>query len=88
MLGNSRNSAELLLSGLIPGEFLFDLTVRDHSQAENTTTVKLTVVPGEEFLNSIEMFMDENKANITYRLRDKLRARISAAVVSQVKFGF
>lgn len=84
MLGESSNKPELLLAGLIPGKFLFDLTVRDHSEAENTTTVQLTVVPGEELLNSVEMFMEEKKANITYRLREKLKTRIAAAIVSQV----
>uniref|UniRef100_A0A0N5AC19 PKD domain-containing protein n=1 Tax=Syphacia muris TaxID=451379 RepID=A0A0N5AC19_9BILA len=84
ILGDSLNKPELLLSDLVPGDFLFDLTVSDHSEAKNTTTVLLKVVASDEYLNSVEMFIKEYSANITYRLRDRLKARIVAAVVSRV----
>lgn len=83
MLGESYEKPELLLAGLIPGQFLFDLTVSDHSDATNTTTVQLTVLVGEELQNSVEMFI-ESESNVTYRRREKLELSIEDAIRMKV----
>ena len=84
MLGNSNSQPVLSLTGLIAGDFLFDLTVGDASNAKNTTTVYLKVLSSDELLNSVEMYLDKKESDITYRLRAKLETRISATILSQV----
>ncbi|KAE9554712.1 hypothetical protein FO519_002040 [Halicephalobus sp. NKZ332] len=83
-LDYSDSKPVLLLSGLVAGEFNFNLTVYDKQKAYNTTTVKLTVINGEEQLNSIELYLKQKIEDITYRLRRKLENRLSAALASQI----
>lgn len=45
-LGESVREPVALLSGLVEGTFLFDLTVWDHSEEMNTTTVSLIISNG------------------------------------------
>uniref|UniRef100_A0A9J2PBU3 PKD/Chitinase domain-containing protein n=1 Tax=Ascaris lumbricoides TaxID=6252 RepID=A0A9J2PBU3_ASCLU len=83
-LGLSSDQSIAMLGGLVPGIFHFDLTVTDHSNAQNSTTVALTVVAGEEQLNSIEMYLEPDFNDITYRLRNKLEGRIATTLAVQI----
>ncbi|MFH4981206.1 hypothetical protein AB6A40_007915 [Gnathostoma spinigerum] len=83
-LGNSSDESVAVLTGLVPGEFLFDLIVADQANAEDSTVVHLTVSAGLEHMNSIEIYMDQREEDATYRLRNKLEDRLSASLTSQI----
>uniref|UniRef100_A0A914DX77 PKD/Chitinase domain-containing protein n=1 Tax=Acrobeloides nanus TaxID=290746 RepID=A0A914DX77_9BILA len=83
-LDRSDDKPVLLLGGLVPGKFLFNLTVWDQAQETNWTIVELTVESGQEQKNSVEIYMKQNLVDITYHLRRKLEARLGAALSSQI----
>ncbi|KHN80568.1 Dyslexia-associated protein -like protein [Toxocara canis] len=83
-LGSSSRQPIAMLSGLVPGVFHFDLTVADHSNAQDSITISLTVIAGEEQLNSVELYMEHNFSDITYRLRSKLEGRLATALAFQI----
>lgn len=97
-LDRSDDKTVLLLGGLVPGKFLFNLTVWDQAQETNSTIVELTVESGiyptylldkysnlgQEQKNSVEIYMKQNLVDITYHLRRKLEARLGAALSSQI----
>jgi len=83
-LDDSDSKPVLLLSGLVEGEFNFNLTVYDQQRVSNSTTVTLTVINGQEQLNSIELYLQQKIEDITYRLRRKLQNRLSAALASRI----
>jgi hypothetical protein len=83
-LDNSENQPVLFLNGLVEGEFLFNLTVFDQQKASDTVTIALTITNGNERLNSVEIYMDQKIEDITYRLRRKFSARLSAALTAQI----
>jgi hypothetical protein len=72
------------LNGLVEGEFLFNLTVFDQQKASDTVTISLTITNGNERLNSVEIYMDQKIEDVTYRLRRKFSARLSAALTAQI----
>ncbi len=50
-LDGSEHKSILLVGGLVPGEFRFNLTVRDQASASDTTTVRLIVKSGLLYLS-------------------------------------
>ncbi|OZC10116.1 hypothetical protein X798_02706 [Onchocerca flexuosa] len=84
-LGSSRVEPVAILTGLIPGTFLFDLTVWDHSDAMNVTTVALTVSVGILHLQSVEIYLKKQFGEFTYRAKNKLEEQLSATLSSQIE---
>uniref|UniRef100_A0A7E4UUC5 PKD domain-containing protein n=1 Tax=Panagrellus redivivus TaxID=6233 RepID=A0A7E4UUC5_PANRE len=83
-LDESDSKPVLLLSGLVDGEFRFNLTVFDQQGLSNWTVVTLTVSNGDEQANAVEIYLKQRIDDITYRLRRKLEARLSAALTSSI----
>ncbi|VDK75881.1 unnamed protein product [Litomosoides sigmodontis] len=84
-LGSSKMESVAILTGLVPGIFLFDLTVWDHSDAMNSTTVSLTVSMGIPHLQSVEMYLRKKFGEFTYRIKNKFEERLSATLSSQIE---
>ncbi|CAG9530713.1 unnamed protein product [Cercopithifilaria johnstoni] len=84
-LGNSKVESVAILTGLVPGTFLFDLTVWDHSDAMNATTVALTISVGMPHSQSVEMYLKKQFSEFTYRAKNKLEEQLSATLLSQIE---
>uniref|UniRef100_A0A8R1TQI5 REJ domain-containing protein n=1 Tax=Onchocerca volvulus TaxID=6282 RepID=A0A8R1TQI5_ONCVO len=84
-LGSSRVEPVAILTGLVAGTFFFDLTVWDHSDAMNTTTVALTVSIGILHLQSVELYLKKQFGEFTYRAKNKLEEWLSATLSSQIE---
>uniref|UniRef100_A0A0R3RQZ4 REJ domain-containing protein n=1 Tax=Elaeophora elaphi TaxID=1147741 RepID=A0A0R3RQZ4_9BILA len=84
-LGNSRVESVAILTGLVPGTFLFDLTVWDHSDAMNATTVALIISVGMPHLQSVEIYLKKQFSKFTYRVKSKFEERLSATLSSQIE---
>lgn len=83
-MDDSETQPIIFLNGLVEGDFLFNLTVFDQQKEADTVTVSLKVANGDERLNSVEIYMDQKIEDITYRLRRKLEARLSASLTAQI----
>ncbi|EJD75986.1 serine-type protease inhibitor [Loa loa] len=84
-LGNSKVESVAILTGLVPGTFLFDLAVWDHSDVMNATTVALTIFVGMPHLQSVEMYLKKQFGEFTYRVKNKFEERLSATLSSQIE---
>ncbi|KAL3990308.1 hypothetical protein ACH3XW_31215 [Acanthocheilonema viteae] len=84
-LGNSKVESVAILTGLVRGIYLFDLTVWDHSGAMNATTVTLTISVGVPHLQSVEVYLKKQFNEFTYRIKNKFEERLSATLSSQIE---
>ncbi|VDN03576.1 unnamed protein product [Thelazia callipaeda] len=74
-----------MLTGLVEGTFLFDLTVFDSSEAVNSSTISVTALMGVPHLQSVEMYLRKKMREFTYRMKNKLEERLSATLSSHVR---
>ncbi|VDP08145.1 unnamed protein product [Heligmosomoides polygyrus] len=84
-LDGSDNSAVMFVTGLVKGTHLYNLTVADQQKAKDSILVQLSVLEGEEELESVEILMKKNVEEWTYRLRRKLQDRIEASLASSIE---
>ncbi|KAI1724556.1 dyslexia-associated protein like protein [Ditylenchus destructor] len=84
MLGNSSKEANLMLTNLIEGRFLFNLTVWDVSHKSHSTVAELVVKTGSEEENSVQLFLKRNVRKFSHRWSRKLANRLSAALAAQI----
>ncbi|KAJ1354948.1 hypothetical protein KIN20_012047 [Parelaphostrongylus tenuis] len=84
-LDGSENTAVMFITGLVKGSHFYNLTVTDQQKASHSILVKLTVTAGEEDLESVEILMSKDIADLTYRLRRKLQDRIEATLATSIE---
>ncbi|KAK6030067.1 EGF-like domain protein [Ostertagia ostertagi] len=71
-LDGTENTQIMFITGLVKGTHVYNLTVADQQKARNSILVYLTVIEGEEELESVEILLKKSIEEWTYRLRRKL----------------
>ncbi|KHJ83100.1 hypothetical protein OESDEN_17203 [Oesophagostomum dentatum] len=72
-------------AGWLKGKHLYNLTVSDQQKASDSIVVQLTVTKGEEDVESVEILMNKDIKEWTYRLRRKLQDRIEASLAGSIE---
>ncbi|EPB71761.1 hypothetical protein ANCCEY_09163 [Ancylostoma ceylanicum] len=84
-LDGSEHRSVMFVTGLVEGTHLYNLTVSDQQKASDSIIVQLTVTRGEEETESVEIFMNKDIKEWTYRLRRKLQDRIEASLAGSIE---
>ncbi|KAK6014940.1 hypothetical protein OSTOST_19665, partial [Ostertagia ostertagi] len=84
-LDGTENTQIMFITGLVKGTHVYNLTVADQQKARNSILVYLTVIEGEEELESVEILLKKSIEEWTYRLRRKLRDRIEASLAGSIE---
>ncbi|KAK6742128.1 hypothetical protein RB195_009787 [Necator americanus] len=84
-LDGSEHRAVMFLTGIVEGTHLYNLTVFDQQKASDSTIVQLIVMKGEEEIESVEILMNKDVKEWTYRLLRKLQDRIEASLAGSIE---
>ncbi|VDM80458.1 unnamed protein product, partial [Strongylus vulgaris] len=84
-LDGSEDRAVMFVTGLVEGKHLYNLTVSDQQKSSDSLIVQLIVTKGEEDIESVEILLDRNIKDWTYRLRRKLQDRIEASLSGSIE---
>ncbi|ETN77678.1 hypothetical protein NECAME_03096 [Necator americanus] len=84
-LDGSEHRAVMFLIGIVEGTHLYNLTVFDQQKASDSTIVQLIVMKGEEEIESVEILMNKDVKEWTYRLLRKLQDRIEASLAGSIE---
>ena len=80
ILGETATEANLMLTNLIEGRYLFNLTVWDVSSKSHSTIAELIVRTGVEQENALQLYMRRGVRKFSSRWSRKLADRLSAAL--------
>nr|CDJ96805.1 dyslexia-associated protein KIAA0319-like [Haemonchus contortus] len=84
-LDGTENTQIMFVTGLVKGTHVYNLTVYDQQKSTDSILVHLTVVEGDEELESVEILLKKSIEEWTYRLRRKLRDRIEASLAGSIE---
>ncbi|KAK6057568.1 EGF-like domain protein [Cooperia oncophora] len=84
-LDGTENTQIMFITGLVEGIHVYNLTVADQQKSKDSILVFLTVIKGDEELESVEILLKKSIEEWTYRLRRKLRDRIEASLAGSIE---